>query len=108
MWLQHLNFFSLIQNFWDSHQAAGCPMFVLATKLRALNPMLKSGTSMSLETLINRLDGLHRSLSSCVWFGDHPTDPEPNYQIILSLHFKSAFTIDHNILNTRVGGASYS
>ncbi|KAK9907177.1 hypothetical protein M0R45_002183 [Rubus argutus] len=41
MWLLHPNFISLLHDFWDNHQVVGCPMFVLATKLRALKSMLK-------------------------------------------------------------------
>lgn len=42
MWLQHPDFKALVQDFWVSLRFYGCPMFILASKLKALKVKLKA------------------------------------------------------------------
>ncbi|KAK9941651.1 hypothetical protein M0R45_007351 [Rubus argutus] len=47
MWIQHPDILGLVSDFWSQTCFVGCPMFVLASKLRALKSLLKNWNSSS-------------------------------------------------------------
>lgn len=86
----------MIQNFWDSLHFVGCPMFILASKLRTLKAMLKVWNVSSFGDINSRVASSKSALDLVqLEISDHgPSDErfrhedaaQARYQTDLSLH----------------------
>ncbi|PRQ24992.1 putative RNA-directed DNA polymerase [Rosa chinensis] len=64
MWLQHPGFLAMVRDFWTSLAVYGCPMYILATKLRALKAMLKAWNITSFGDINQRVKASRATLDS--------------------------------------------
>ncbi|XP_062028777.1 uncharacterized protein LOC133744735 [Rosa rugosa] len=64
MWLQHPGFLAMVRDFWTSLAIYGCPMYILATKLRALKAMLKAWNINSFGDINQRVKASRAALDS--------------------------------------------
>lgn len=62
MWLQHQDFIPMVRDFWCQLQYAGCPMFVLAAKLRALKVFLKNWNKTTFGDVNQRVEDTKAAL----------------------------------------------
>ncbi|KAL6202888.1 hypothetical protein ACLB2K_026592 [Fragaria x ananassa] len=70
MWLQHPGFIDMVNFFWENQSVFGCPIFVLAAKLKSLKVFLKLWNVISfgdinirVRTAQEELDGLQQEIS---------------------------------------------
>ncbi|KAM1304224.1 hypothetical protein ACFX2F_021920 [Malus domestica] len=71
MWLDHQDFFPLVEDVWKSSNFYGCPMYVLGAKLRVLKSRIKvwnksvfGDVNMNVDKAFDALDEIQKEISS--------------------------------------------
>ncbi|KAM1078104.1 hypothetical protein ACFX19_025815 [Malus domestica] len=71
LWLDHQDFFPLVEDVWKSSNFYGCPMYVLGAKLRVLKSRIKvwnksvfGDVNMNVDKTFDALDEIQKEISS--------------------------------------------